>query len=427
MKLETIIAERLSQLQLFASPPRLVEDTVEEFEQTWRGLGRELLEQQLQAQVEAVEAQHQGARQRRSRHYQTPLGKIELKRRVYSSEAGWVCRADEVLALPADGWFRGVKELASALGVSNEFANATRLLERWSGGEVSEKTLANHVEHYGERLAEQEAAQSQAAVCPVVSSISAAVCPAPERPVLYIGADGIHTPLKQGATREAKVGVLFWQSEHWKISQTRSLVRQREYVATLESVESFRADLNQRYAQLVQQQPHQVVFLGDGAAWIWLMAALLFPGCIQILDFFHLSEYLWQVARAAFPNLEQAQKNWVEAQQQLLKQSLSTQVVAAAQRLPPGSVQLQQAVDSLVSYIHHNQTRIDYQHYLQLGLMIGSGVVESSNRRIVTQRLKHSGMFWSQRGAQSVMSLRACYLSNSSRWRDFWYKETAVV
>lgn len=422
MKLETIIAERLSQLKLFVLDCQPVEETVEEFEQAWRELGRELLEQQLQRQVEAVEAAHQGARQRRCRRYQTPLGGITLKRRVYGSKAG-KCWADEALAFPPDGWMRSVKELASALGVSREFAQSNRLLRRWSGVEVSEKTLANHVEGYGAELLAQEAAQTIEAICPIVSSVSAAACPPPTRPILYIGADGIHTPLQRGTTSEAKVGVLFWQSDHWRLSKTRSAVRKREYVATLESVETFRDQLHRRYAQLVQQRPHQVVFLGDGAGWIWRMAALLFPGCIEILDFFHLSEYLWEVARAAFVANSEAQQEWVETQQQWLRQSQSQQVVTATQRLPLGTTQLKDAVGRLLSYLHHNQTRIDYHRYLQLGLMIGSGVVESSNRRIVTQRLKQSGMFWSKRGAQAIMGLRACYLSGSSRWHDFWYKK----
>jgi hypothetical protein len=51
--------------------------------------------------------------------------------------------------------------------------------------------------------------------------------------------------------------------------------------------------------------------------------------------------------------------------------------------------------------------------------MIGSGVVESSNRRIITQRLKQAGMHWSKRGAEGVMALRAMYLSNSNRWLNF--------
>lgn len=44
------------------------------------------MEAQLQVQVEAVEAQYQGARQRRMRQYQTPLGSIKLKRRMYGSK-----------------------------------------------------------------------------------------------------------------------------------------------------------------------------------------------------------------------------------------------------------------------------------------------------------------------------------------------------
>ena len=257
-----------------------------------------------------------------------------------------------------------------------------------------------------------------------MSSVSEAAALKPERPVFYIGADGIHTPMREGGTREAKVGVMFWKHDHLRLSKTRSMVKQRDYVATLGGVEAFREQLNRCYGQTVAQKPHQVVFLADGAPWIWLMAALLFPDCIEILDFFHVSEYLWEVARQAFKAQEQNQRDWVEHQQDLLKQSQWQTVIKAAQRLPPGSPELQEAIERLTSYLTNNQTRVDYQSYLQQGLMIGSGVVESSNRRIVTVRLKQSGMFWSQAGAEAVMTLRASYLSASSRWQLFWNNRT---
>ena len=79
----------------------------------------------------------------------------------------------------------------------------------------------------------------------------------------------IHTPMCQGGTQEAKVGVMFWERDHWRLSPKRAIVKHREYVATLEGVEAFREHLNRCYSQTVQQRPHQVVFLGDGAAWIW--------------------------------------------------------------------------------------------------------------------------------------------------------------
>lgn len=421
MNIGSIVTEQLSKLKLFSPTAQQAEESVEEFVEVWRELGCSIVQAQLQKQLEHVEATHQGARQKRSKRYQTPVGTIVLKRRVYGS-CGGECLGAQGLGLPADGWFMGVKELSCALGVSNEFGNANRLLGRWSGVTVSEKTLANHVEGYGAQLIDAEASSELEAVCPVVTSVSAAATPQPERPVFYIGADGIHTPMRQGQTREAKVRVMFWHKDHLRLCKTRAMVRQPEYVATLEGLEAFREQLNRCYAQSVKGKAHQVVFLGDGAAWIWLMASLLFPDCIQILDFFHVSEYLWEVARNAFA--EQAeQRQWVEAQQDALKQSQWQAVVQAAERLPPACAPLRESVERLVSYLTNNRTRIDYRTYLQKGLMIGSGVVESANRRIVTMRLKQSGMFWSRAGAEAVMRLRACYLSSSQKWQDFWYKK----
>lgn len=421
MNLESILSERLSKLKLFSLEPQRAEESVNEFVEVWRELGCEIIEQQLQTQLEAAESNYQGSSQRRSKEYQTPLGTIELNRRVYGRRKGEI-RGEKDLGLPPDGWFTDVKELSCALGVSSEFAHANRLLEQWSGVKVSEKTLSNHVERYGSEWVEASAAATPAPVCPIISSVTEATTQQPKRPVFYIGADGIHTPMRQGGTREAKVGVMFWEADHLHLSKTRAIVKRREYVATLDGVESFREQLNRCYAQTVQQYPHQVVFLGDGAPWIWLMASLLFPGAIQILDFFHVCEYLWDVAREAFVDDEE-QKGWVEIQQEALKQSQWPLVIKAAQRLPPGTTALDECVEGLERYLTANQERIDYRAYLQQGLMIGSGVVESSNRRIVTQRLKQSGMFWSQSGAEAVMSLRAGYLSSSKTWKQFWTQQ----
>lgn len=421
MQSESIVSEQLKGLAQFSAAAQSAEAYVEEFSQTWRELSRAGLQSQLQGQIETSESHHQGARAKRARCYQTPLGTVELSRRVYGSRGG-LCHADEQLGLPGDGWFKSVQELSSALGVGSEFGNANRLLHRWSGVSLSEKTLANHVEAYGSALVKAEAEGSIEAACPIRSSLSPATTAPPQRPVFYIGADGIHKPMRTGGTSEAKVGVMFWDADPLRVAKTRALVKTREYVATLAGVEGFREQLNRCYGATVEDKPHQVVFLGDGAAWLWLMASLLFPDAIQILDFFDVSEYLWEVARAALVGQTEQQKTWVETQQSALKQSQWLAVVNAAQRLPPTSDELCQTVERLVSYLTHNQSRIDYQHYLNQNLMIGSGIVESSNRRIVTMRLKQSGMFWSKQGAEAVMSLRACYLSGSQRWHDFWYK-----
>lgn len=242
------------------------------------------------------------------------------------------------------------------------------------------------------------------------------------KPRVYVGVDGVMTPLNQAqGYKEALVGVVFKDSDHWQLSPKRAQIRCRQYVATLKSRDEFQHRVYQLYTQVVGQTPYETVVLGDGAHWIWQMAEQYFPKCIQVLDFFHVSEYVWAVARAAYPQREPEQKTWVEQQQALLKQSNWQAVIAQCRQLPSVDSSLKEAVVNLERYLSNNQTRIDYQQYLHAGLMIGSGVVESSNRRVVTQRLKQAGMHWSKPGAEGVMALRACYLSDSDRWQNFWY------
>jgi hypothetical protein len=238
--------------------------------------------------------------------------------------------------------------------------------------------------------------------------------------LLYVGVDGVMTPLNQKlGYKEAKVGVVFWNKHHEKVSKKRGVIRQREYVATLKSRREFRDRVSQLYHQ-VAGKITKTVFLGDGAHWIWSMASVQFPGAVEILDFFHLSEYVWAVAKAAYPNIEDTQKDWVKTQQQLLKKSEWTTVIENCHQFPQKKKDLTKSITDLERYLTNNQSRIDYRSYLKAGLMIGSGVVESSNRRVVTQRLKQAGMHWSFFGAEGVMALRAAYLSNSMRWSNFW-------
>ncbi len=132
------------------------------------------------------------------------------------------------------------------------------------------------------------------------------------------------------------------------------------------------------------------------------------------------------MAKAAYPQKEQKQKDWVKIQQQLLKKSQWQTVIQNSHKLKRNQKNLIEAITNLERYLTNNQSRIDYQSYLKAGLMIGSGVVESSNRRVVTQRLKQAGMHWSKIGAEGVMALRAAYLSNSSRWTSFWSQRSTI-
>ena len=396
---------------------------VGEFHLFWCKLGNLIQQQLVQSHIEQTEARYHGARTKRPKRYYTPLGEMVIQRRVYPTADGLEVKADKELGLPPEKWLPSVLELACALGVSSEFPNAHQLFVQWTGIEITEKTLANQVEDTGNQLEnlQLDIETPSNKKTQKASSIDNSEI----ENILYVGVDGVMTPLNNNqGYKEAKVGVIFWSTDHDKSNRKRGQIRKREYVATLKSRNEFRNSVLKLYHKIVRQTRPKTVVIGDGAHWIWEMATEQFPGSIEILDFFHLSEYVWAVAKAAYPNQEVTQKDWVSSQQNLLKQSQWQNVIENCHQLKGKKQEIKEAINNLERYLYNNQTRIDYQTYRRAGLMIGSGVVESSNRRVVTQRLKQAGMHWSKKGAEGVMALRALYLSSAHRWLNFWSQKS---
>ena len=63
--------------------------------------------------------------------------------------------------------------------------------------------------------------------------------------------------------------------------------------------------------------------------------------------------------------------------------------------------------------------RMRYAHFRSQGFFVGSGVVETGCKTIIGYRLKQSGMEWSIRGANTIISLRCLTLSSPSRSPQF--------
>lgn len=127
-----------------------------EFHHIWLKLGNFVQQELVQARIEETETQYQSPRTSREKRYYTPLGEMVVKRRAYVTSEGVKVKVDEELGLPKDKWLPMVLELACALGVSSEFPNSHRLFQKWTGLDVTEKTLANQVEHTGNQLQSQE-------------------------------------------------------------------------------------------------------------------------------------------------------------------------------------------------------------------------------------------------------------------------------
>ena len=58
-----------------------------------------------------------------------------------------------------------------------------------------------------------------------------------------------------------------------------------------------------------------------------------------------------------------------------------------------------------IGYLDKSQNRMRYDQYRAQGLFIGSGVIEAGCKNVIGQRLKQSGMFWTERGANAILAL----------------------
>lgn len=69
------------------------------------------------------------------------------------------------------------------------------------------------------------------------------------------------------------------------------------------------------------------------------------------------------------------------------------------------------------TFFGNQRERMNYARYQELGLPIGSGVMEASCKTLASQRLKRSGMNWGD-GKQPILTIRS--LQQSNRWANGW-------
>jgi hypothetical protein len=254
--------------------------------------------------------------------------------------------------------------------------------------------------------------------------------PAP-KPVLqfYVSIDGTGVPMVrpelegrsgrgpdgQAKTREVKLAAFFTQTTTDAQGHPLRDPESTTYLASFVSSDQFGGQALLAARQRDMAQASQVIYLGDGAAWVWEIARTCFPQAVQILDYYHASEHIVTLAKALYADPGTAQ-NWAVRWQSLLYDSQLDDIFTDVRTVTtPPAEEVQRELD----YLERNRTRMDYLRYRKQGWFIGSGVVEAGCKRVIGQRLKQSGMFWTEAGATAVLSLR-CALLSTGGWNHLW-------
>jgi hypothetical protein len=163
----------------------------------------------------------------------------------------------------------------------------------------------------------------------------------------------------------------------------------------------------------------ELIFLGDGAVWIWNLVSKYFSHAVQIVDWYHAEENLEKVANAAFSDLA-LRAAWLESTKQALWDGLVEKVISDCQRLSASCEVARKAVH----YFQTNAERMRYHLFRSAGYMIGSGTIESACKQIVSQRLKLPGAQWTVDGAVYTAKARSAWLSGS--WSSLCQSRSAL-
>jgi hypothetical protein len=164
----------------------------------------------------------------------------------------------------------------------------------------------------------------------------------------------------------------------------------------------------------------QVMFIADGARWIWirfkkLVNSLNLAGRIyQLVDFYHAVEHLGKVAELKKAWQPSDRKRWIKKHRRLLLKGHIDRVIAEIKIICRGRISKKLARER--TYFIRNKKRMNYKEACELKLPIGSGAVESAIRRVINLRLKGASIYWLEEMAEAMLMLRSYY--KAGRWNN---------
>ena len=408
------------------------------FRATLHGAGAAALTQLLKFPEPAVDQRHIpcpcGAqayyRGLRSRRLVTVLGEVELSRPWYLCPH---CHngqfpVDRQLDVENRDCSPGVRRMEALVGQEVPFDHGREQMKLLAGLEVTAKSVERTAEAIGADIAATEQREIRKAV-----QLDLPVIIGKPIPILYVEMDGTGVPVvkketegREGKTdgqpshtREVKLGCVFtqtsWDEEGYAIRDPDSTT----YTGAIETADEFGKRLYLEAWNRGWSHAAKKVVIGDGAEWIWNLADLHFPGAVQIVDLYHARQHLWDLARKLYPNDQASQKTWMKVhQKRLLDKGKIVKLVTVIRSIDSTNPEVVEKIRLEADYFERNAARMRYPKFRRQHLFVGSGVIEAGCKTVIGSRLKQSGMFWTVRGANSIIALRCCHLNG--RFEDYW-------
>lgn len=375
-------------------------------------------------------------REARSKTVLTAVGTVEVSRPYYLCGHCHEGRfpVDQELDIVDTEFSPGVRRMQALVGQQAPFEHGREQLKLLAGLAVTTKSVERVAELIGADIACQEQQEIDRAV-----QLDLPIIVGQPVPLLYVQMDGTGVPVvkKETAgrkgkldgvpahTREAKLGCVFtqtaWDEQGYAIRDPGSTT----YTGAIENAEQFGKRLYVEAWKRGWSRAQKKVVLGDGAEWIWNLAQQHFPGALQIVDLFHARQHLWDLARLLYPSDTKRRNAWIGLhQKRWLDQGKIAKLVASLHAIQTADAHLANKIRNEADYFATNAARMKYPKFRKQHLFVGSGVIEAGCKTVIGHRLKQSGMFWTVRGANSILALRCTHLNG--RFEDYWEARRAA-
>lgn len=418
------VIQLTSELLVRTSQPKSLSEMERNIRQMLLKLGQFLLSAWLALQenvypAEARPCPHCGGQAayqfKRSAILLTIVGQVEYKRAYYLCAA---CQhghypLDQHLGLRPGQISAELESLTGMTGVQLPFGQSSQLFEALTLVSVSDQTVAKATQAIGGEVQRQEVEWIAQSRDEVWLQQQQRLAQQPRRLYGALDAAKVHIRAEtEHPWRDLKVGAWFTTTveppqnpdDDWEIHAT-DISYYGDICEASQFGQLLWATGCQRQAQLAQE----LIFLGDGAEWIWNLVREHYPEAVQIVDWFHATEYIAPVASAAFAT-EAQQQAWIKQVRTDLWDGELDIVIAAFEHFTDHH-RAAEAASKAVTYFTNNRQRMDYPTYRAKGYQIGSGTIESGCKQIVTQRLKVAGAIWDLEHGITTAKARAALLS----------------
>jgi hypothetical protein len=320
--------------------------------------------------------------------------------------------------LGLDGaWSPTLLPVVALLGALAPFAQASDILARVTGLRCAPETCRRHTEAVGGQLCAQHQRQ-QPVPLPKPPAWDFRL---PERDgrrppgtAAYLGLDAFAVPTRGQAGVDWKmlyVGLLYDPGK----GHTLYLV-DYDFERLAGLLRGYAAALGAGAAQTL-------VALTDGGNGLERVLQQGVSGAVVfILDWWHLSEKLYDLGGLVYESDAGAAAAWAAARETTLWERGGAALVEELDRLgcpPQASAAARERWQEVREHVWKNRHRTAYPEYRAKGWDVGSGPTEAGCK-LIGGRVKGTGMRWAKARSAEVATLKALYASGMGLWEAFW-------